>query len=317
MNQSEFINQHSGFWKESEYEKISDINSEQDLPATYRVLSHHLALAETRNYSEGLISYLQSLVLKYHSLLYSYKKNWFSTLWIFFYKKYPASIRENRNYIFVASACFFIPLILSTIVTYVSPEIVYYLISIENIAEIKDMYNPDSDVLGRVRADEGDWYMFGYYIYNNTSIGFRTFAAGLLMGFGTVFFLLFNSVYIGMIAGYLINIGYSETFFSFVSGHSSFELLAIALSGAAGLMLGNALINPANLKRKQALQYSAKLAMPVMQGAMSFFFIAAAIEAFWSSNKAIAFELKISVGLVLWLCIILYFIFAGKKRIVK
>jgi len=317
MNQSEFINQHSGFWKESEDKKPEELCSELDLPATYRVLSHHLALAETRNYSEGLIRYLQHLVLKYHSLLYSYRKNWFSIVWLFFYKKFQDSIRENRIYIFLASACFFIPLILTAIAVYFFPDIVYYIISIENIAEIKEMYNPDNAVLGRERADEGDWYMFGYYIYNNTSIGFRTFAAGLLMGFGTVFFLLFNAVYIGMIAGYLINIGYSETFFSFVSGHSSFELLAIALSGAAGMMLGNALINPANLKRKQALQKSAKLAMPIMQGAMSCFFIAAAIEAFWSSNKGISLELKAAIGLILWLSIILYFIYFGKNRIAK
>ena len=317
MNQSEFINLHSDFWKESEHRNKSDHSQKIDLPATYRILSHHLALAETRNYSEGLIRYLQSLVLKYHSLLYSYKKNWFAVLWFFFSIKFPGSVRENYKLIYSASSIFFIPLIITAAITYVFPDIVYYIISIENIAEIKDMYNPEGSVLGRARADEGDWYMFGYYIYNNTSIGFRTFAAGLLMGFGTVFFLVFNAVYIGLIAGYLINIGYSNTFFSFVSGHSSFELMAIALSGAAGLMLGNALINPANSKRKQALRYAAKLAMPVMQGAMSFFFIAAAIEAFWSSNKTIMFEIKIFVGLMFWLSIVLYFIYSGKNKVVK
>jgi len=69
-------------------------------------------------------------------------------------------------------------------------------------------------------------------------IGFQTFAGGLLAGVGSVWFLAANGVVIGAVAGYLTEIGYSETFWSFVAGHSSLELLAIVLSGAAGLRLG-------------------------------------------------------------------------------
>lgn len=36
-------------------------------------------------------------------------------------------------------------------------------------------------------------------------------------------------------AGHLTQIGYITPFYSFVVGHSSFELIAIILSGAAGL----------------------------------------------------------------------------------
>ena len=41
--------------------------------------------------------------------------------------------------------------------------------------------------------------MFGYYIRNNTGIGFQTFAGGLLLGLGTLFFLVFNGFYIGAV----------------------------------------------------------------------------------------------------------------------
>lgn len=316
MNQVEYIKQQSDFWKSCEQLLSSDKNR-SELPETYRVLSHQLAVAESRNYSPGLINYLQKLVLDYHSQLYRQRTNWFQSLWLFFYYIFPNSLRNNNKVFAIAATLFFLPLILTSTIIYFYPDHVYYFLSIEKLADIKDMYNPENAVLGRERTEDGDWYMFGFYLYNNTSIGFRTFAAGLLMGFGSAFFLLFNGVFIGVIAGYLINIGYSETFFSFVSGHSSFELVAIALSGAAGLMLGQSLINPGNLQRKLALQKAAKSAMPIMQGAMSFFFIAAAIEAFWSSSQSTIFIIKIAVGIIFWLSIAGYFLFAGRNKHAK
>ncbi len=36
--------------------------------------------------------------------------------------------------------------------------------------------------------------MFGYYIWNNISIGFRTFASGLLAGIGPILVLISNGV---------------------------------------------------------------------------------------------------------------------------
>lgn len=312
MKQSEFIKSQSATWQAAE-KALESGSDKSSVPATYRLLSQHLALSETRGYSDRLVQYLRQLVLQYHSLLYARKNFWFLNLWKFYQQSFPESIRANATIVSSAAAFFFIPMLIAASIAYLNPDVCYYMFSYEQLADVREMYNPENHVIGRERAEDGDWYMFGFYLYNNTSIGFRTFAAGLLMGFGTAFMLLFNSVYIGLIAGYLVNLGYSSTFFSFVSGHSSFELLAIALSGAGGFILGKALINPGNLKRKKALQQAARNAMPVMQGAMSFFFVAAMIEAFWSSHKEFDLSIKVGVGLFFWLMIILYFLLAGRS----
>ena len=54
---------------------------------------------------------------------------------------------------------------------------------------------------------------------------------------------------IGTVAGYLSYLGCGVPFFSFVSGHSSFELTGIILAGAAGLKLSAALIMPKRYTR--------------------------------------------------------------------
>ena len=88
------------------------------------------------------------------------------------------------------------------------------------------MYNPDASRLGRAaeRASSEDWMMFSYYVMHNIGIAFQTFAAGLLFGLGSVFFLIFNGLVIGAVSGHLTDIGYGQTFWSFVIGHGAFEV---------------------------------------------------------------------------------------------
>ena len=143
------------------------------------------------------------------------------------------------------------------------------------------MYDPANKRLGMREADD-NVAMFGFYIWNNVRIGFQTFATGLAFGLGTLFYLVFNGVMIGAVAGYLTEIGYGDPFWSFVSGHSAMELTAIAISGAAGLRLGAALIAPGLRSRKAALVAAARPAVQLMYGAAAMFFAAAFIEAFWS-----------------------------------
>ena len=105
-----------------------------------------------------------------------------------------------------------------------------------------------------------------------------------------------------------------QLFWSFVAGHSSPELLAIVLSGAAGLRLGMALVSPGGLSRKSALMAAAKPAVRLMYGAALMFMFAAFVEAFWSPITELPFELKIGVGLGGWTIALAYFALAGRSH---
>jgi len=177
------------------------------------------------------------------------------------------------------------------------------------------MYDPAAKRLGMREADT-NVAMFGFYIWNNVQIGFQTFAGGLIYGVGSAWFLAANGGVIGAVAGYLTEIGYTRTFWSFVAGHSSFELIAIVLSGAAGLRLGLALIAPGNASRKAALVAAAKPAVRVMYGAAIMFFVAAFVEAFWSPLTEVSYGVKIAAGVAGWVLLAAYFAFAGRASAV-
>jgi uncharacterized membrane protein SpoIIM required for sporulation len=181
---------------------------------------------------------------------------------------------------------------------------------------MQSMYDPDAGHLGRLakRAASDDWAMFGYYIMHNIGIAFQTFASGLLFGLGSAFFLIFNGLMIGAVAGHLTRIGFGQTFWSFVIGHGAFELTAIALAGAAGLQLGWALIAPGRQPRGEALLVAARKSVLLICGVMLFLLVAAFIEAYWSSMTAPSPLIKYLVGAALWMLMAAYLLFAGRSR---
>jgi len=133
-----------------------------------------------------------------------------------------------------------------------------------------------------------------------------------VFGLGTVFYLLYNGLVIGATAGHLTGLGYIDTFWGFVAGHSAPELTAIMLCGAAGLMLGWALLSPGNKSRLRALQDAGQVAVKIIYGAALLFFLAAFIEAFWSSMTWIEPTIKYIVGISLWIMLWGYLLLAGK-----
>ena len=283
-------------------------------PALYRKVCHHLALARARRYSGDLQERLNRLALQGHQHLYRSRTPVFSAIVRFFMRDFPRAFRSKWRYMAVASLLFFAPLIALTIILQFQPGLVYSILEPGMVSNMESMYDPSNTVLGRERESDSDLLMFGYYVYNNIGIGFRTFAGGLLFGIGSIFFLLFNGVVIGAIAGHLTQIGYGITFWQFVAGHSAFELTAIAIFGAAGLMIGMGAVAPGRRTRWFAIQTQAREALPLIYGGTAMLVAAAFIEAFWSSTTWPPLVTKYIVGGAFWLLLFLYFGAFGRNE---
>ncbi len=284
----------------------------EQLPRLYRQVCNHYALARSRHYSPALVDQLHDLVLRGHRRLYRRRGAGLWRLLSFIAAGFPLALRRNARYFWLATALFLLPGLLAGGYCYSNPEVVYSILDSSQVAAMESMYDPANRKPGREmeRSSETDFVMFGVYISNNIGIGFRTFAGGVLYGVGTLFLLLFNGVVIGAVAGHLTRVGYQDTFWPFVSGHGSFELTAIVICGAAGLMLAHALIAPGQLTRLGALKVRAADALKLVMGAALMLVVAAFIEAFWSSGS-VAIAVKYTVAALLWLIVVLYLGFAG------
>jgi len=314
MKQQSFESRYQESWQalEALLEK-GDVQSNQSFPKLFRELCHQLSVAKHRRYSPQLVDRLNNLVIECHHRFYEHNSR-FHFQWLdFFVTGFPAAVRRNRVFVYVATALFLVPLLGMGLTCYLNEEFIYSLASSADVHEMESMYDPANHKLGRERGTETDIMAFGFYIRNNIGISFRTFAGGIFFGLGSIFFLIFNGLFIGGVGGHLTQLGYGSTFYPFVSGHGSFELTAIVLSGAAGLKLGYAMIHPGNKPWLVALRDAGREAITIIYGTTVMLLVAAFIEAFWSSTAATPALIKYIVGIVFWVLVLSYFILSGRR----
>ncbi len=321
MKQTDFEVKYKKSWEDFEtvlekLEKRKGI-THQDHEAflkQYYSICHQLSIVRERNYGQYHLEFLNNLALRGHKILYQRKSNSLSAIISFLSGGFPALIKENAKWVFASLFCFLFSSVGMWVLTRFSPELVYNVFEPAQVNAFEYMYSSSAVHIGSERTAENDFQMFGYYIYNNISVSFRAYASGILWGVGSIITLIFNGVIFGTLAAHLDNIGFSETFYSFVIGHGSFEITAIIFSGGAGLKLGFSLIAPGALSRVAALRKNAKSTIPIIYGVIGMLVIAAVIEAFWSSSAATSTETKLYVGACLWGFVLFYFIVGGRQN---
>jgi uncharacterized membrane protein SpoIIM required for sporulation len=323
MRPEEFIARHQSLWEELEAymspakpEKAQPTRDGATLahwPSKYRQVCQHLELARERHYPLELIERLNHLVVAGQAALYGHRDGIAQNMARLVRLDFPRRVRQEWRVVVLACILFFGTLIATGLLGYFSRDFAEVTLGRATLEQFDRMYGGSRQRLGQDRGSEDDVLMFGFYIYNNTKIGFQTFASGLLLGLGTAFYLIFNGVQLGTVMGYMATTANAERFYSFVAGHGSFELTAIALAGGAGLMLGRAIAFPGRRRRLDALRAEAASGIVIVYGAAVFFLIAAFIEAFWSANASIDPFVKYIVGAVLWLLVIGYLTLAGRR----
>jgi uncharacterized membrane protein SpoIIM required for sporulation len=281
------------------------------LAAIYRRACEHLALARARAYPAYIVDRLERVTADAHQLIYHRREFRLTYLRDLAIIEFPRAVRRQWRYVAVSAAAFLLPTIVVGLLVYTRPEFILSVLTQQTASQFEEMYSPNAPAIGR-RTASTDWLMFGYYIRNNISVSFQCFAGGLFAGLGSLFFLAYNGAFSGAIAGYLTERGLSSTFYSFVATHSSFELTAIVLSGAAGLRIGHALLAPGRQTRRQALVLATSETTVLLYGLTVMLIVAAGIEAFWSSAQWLPLSLKYSVAAVCWTAVITFFIVQGR-----
>lgn len=325
LRQEQFIERHAREWDDFErwldasakrprgsgvasarQQQWQDGLRDEDMPAAYRRLCQQLSIANKRGYGPHLQARLQSLMQRGHDVLYRTPPARGRALLHLLGARFPQQVRIEWRFMLASLLLFVIPLVGMFVLVLLHPEWIHSVFSPQQVAGFESMYDP-TDATVRLGRDNGtDVEMFGYYVFNNIGIGFRTFASGLLAGIGSAVVLAVNGVMIGSVAGYLQAIGHGAPFWRFVAGHSPFELTAIVISGAAGLLLGWSLLAPGRRSRRDALVDAGRRGGVLVCGAFAMLLVAAFIEAFWSSIGWMPAAVKFSVGGVLWAGVLLW-----------
>jgi len=323
MKQETFIARHEAEWAAFEHwldrrrppPGVHGLRDE-DVPSHYRRLCHQAALAYRRGYSPLLTARLQVLMQRGHDVLYRAPPTlWRQAGW-FVLAGFPRLVRAQRGCLWLAAVLFAGAMCAMYALVMRWPELAHAVFDPGQLAEMESMYAPDNPLHQDGRGSQGNMHMFGVYILNNISIGFRTFASGLLAGAGTLGVLVFNGVYFGVIAAHLQGLGHGMQFWPFVVGHSAPELVAIVIAGAAGLQLGLALVAPGPYRRIDALRRAGRIGAQLCAGVLVMLLLAAFVEAFWSAQPIPA-AVKFSVGGMLWVLVLVWLGLGGRALDVR
>ncbi len=276
--------------------------------ALYRSVCNDLAHAEASRYTPDMLAYLHSVAGRTHNILYKPRPARLLSAVRFLLVDFPVALRKNGRLFALACLLFLVPWAVGLFGALGSREFAESVLPAQMIEQMEQAY---SESLSRGRAESVDAAMAGFYVFNNIGIAFRCFATGLVFGLGSIYFLVYNGLIIGTTSGAVMAAGYGENIWTFMCGHGPFEIIAIFVSGGAGLQMGYALVATDGLTRFGSLRRYARDITAQVVGAAVMLAIAAALEAFWSPSSA-PHEVKWAVGGLNLLLVVGFLTFAGR-----
>lgn len=298
-----------------------DVLSAEELPdfaARYREVAADLARVRTYGADSVVSTRLERLVAAGHNALYRAERSSWRRFTRFVTVDAPASVVASWRTVLLAAMLFILPGLAGYALLREQPGLAPSL--------IPDVMLERAEA-GQQRGGAGRGYvevtaekrpvMATSIIANNVRVAVACFASGVAFGVGSLVLLAFNGLQLGAVSGHFANLGVLGYLWSFVVGHGVLELFAIWVAGAAGFLLGRALIVPGDYSRRDALVLAAQRALPMVGAAVILLIFAGLIEGLISASTAtISSRLLVSGGSALFLAAYLVAGWAASRRVV-
>lgn len=299
MRYEEFIETHEARWTQlrtlSERIRVrgyTSLTSEEldSFLRLYRQACADLAYVRTNfPHSKGE-EYLNSLVATAHGQLSRVRPASLRRVADFFIRVFPQLFAKNIKFVGLAFLIFMGTALISGVGMHYDRE--FFM----NISPIPESILEERAARGSVGPNMDEFIApltTSYIFVNNIQVGIWTYGTGIALGLGTVFFLSINGVMLGVVTGFFAERGLGIALMANILPHGILELTAIFICGGAGLMLGEAVINPGELPRAQAVQEKGKEATQLVAGSFLLLLIAGVIEGYFSFVESISHEVKL------------------------
>jgi len=228
----------------------------------------------------------------------------------FFGNEFPAAFSANRVFLARSACLLLFGILLGFAATLRNPEFPRLFLSESAYSNFTEGTWRET---GPVSLPGG--MFFAGLVTNNVSVTFLAFAGGLLLGLGTASILILNGTLLGAVAMLSFETGAEDFFLHCVVAHGFLELSVIVLAGAAGMSIGDSLVDPGPYLRRDSLRLRSRDAIRLVLGGIPFLAIAALVEAFVSPSMAIPLWFKMLLGISLAVMFFTYPIVAGRKAL--
>ncbi len=252
------------------------------LPALYRTAASSLSVARETSLDAATLRYLETLVQRAWFQVYGPRQGLFAWLRGFLLGGWSRAVREIWLDICIAFAVMVAGTIVGWLLVAQDREWYYRLVP----SQFTDSRVPGAtreqlaETLA-VQNDAGGLSVFAASLFsNNAGVAILAFALGFAFGIPSLLLLIHNTAVLGAMLWLFAGQGLQLEFAAWLSVHGTTELLAILLSGAAGMHIGRSMAFPGDRSVMAAAAESGRRGAMVMTGVVLMMVIAAILEAF-------------------------------------
>jgi len=278
----------------------------RELGRIYRRTASDLAIARAESRDPRLINYLNSLVIRAHGRIYRADAQGGKLIRRFFTRELPQTFRRTWRYTLLSFLIFSSFSVIGFVGTRYDPEF-------SELVGVRPAFRElfiETKTRWWERLNESNQEGASEIMTNNIWVTICTFAYGATFGLGTLFYLAYNGANIASVLALTYHAGFGNDLVTFMVAHGVIELSCIFIAGGAGLLIGSAMLMPADLTRADALKTRGMEAIRLMVGVALLLVVAGTIEGF-ISPLPIDPRIKYSIAAITGVALYSYLLFVG------
>ena len=252
------------------------------LPMLYRATVSSLSVARTIALDWNLLSYLETLSLRAYTCVYGTRQGLGAVVRSFLARDLPRAVRAARWHVLIAAALLALGVLIGWLL--VAQDMAYFHLFVPlDLAGSRGPMSSRED-LAAVLFDNSDTaavhlltFSSSLFIHN-LEVGILGFALGIALALPTVGLTAYQGLILGAMCGLYADRGLTTEFIAWLLVHGVTELLAITLCFAGGLKLGETVLFPGRLTRRDALARNGPEAAKLVICGIAMLAVAALLE---------------------------------------
>lgn len=257
------------------------------LPVLYRATLSSLSIARATSLDKALLDHLEALSIRGYFLIYGVRQSRLDRLARFFVRDWPLAVQAVWKETLIITLILILGALTSWLLVTNDPQWFYNFVD-ESMAGGRDPRATAEflqSTLGHGKAaagdEEGALHVFATFLFtHNSGVSIMSFALGFAFGIPTMMLEFYQGINIGAMIAVFTSKGLGYDFGGWLFIHGTTELFAAALSGAAGLRIGAAVVFPGARSRLQAASDAGRTAGKVMVGVILMLLVAGLLEGF-------------------------------------
>ena len=221
-------------------------------------------------------------------------------MWALLRDRVPAAMRLMRVHVLAVALLFVVAAVTGWWLVYSYPDLIAMFADHQLIATVERGELWTDGLLNVVPSP----VLSVNILTNNIVVSFFAYCSGLIFGLGTFYLIGLNGLSLGAVFAFTHQHGLAGRLFDFIVAHGCVELSCIVIAGAAGSMLGEALIRPGARTRSEAFRLAAVEGLRVMVVVTLLLLVCGFIEGYVSPDPEIARWARVIIGVGYWLFMI-------------